>query len=220
MRRVLSRQAQLGRQHALDVGPLGVGLGRQETGFVAKGERSRVGDARAHGQQRLAQLGRIVRDIARQFGARAHQAHGPLQHVDELGQLVEPVPAQDRADAGDARVMRQRERQAAPRRAIDHGAQFVDAKRPAAAAHALLAKEHRPRRVELDRQRHQREQGREQDEATGRQHQIEAALAAGRQGERRCGAHGTPAAMSAPFAASAVRTAAATRSTSAWLMRG
>ena len=47
----------------------------------------------------------VVRDRVR---ARADDAHAPLQHVDELRQLVERGAAQERAEARDALVVARR----------------------------------------------------------------------------------------------------------------
>src|SRR5690606_11988492 len=70
-------------------------------------------DLRQAGDPRLGTLAqRVFGDVLpqlgkdhRALGARAHDVHLALEHVDELGQLVDPVLAQVAADPGDPRIM-------------------------------------------------------------------------------------------------------------------
>ena len=48
----------------------------------------------------------VAVDFVVRYGMRAgaDDAHAPLQHIEELGQLIERVPAQEGADAGNAGI--------------------------------------------------------------------------------------------------------------------
>ena len=95
----------------------------------------------------------------------------PFEHVDELGQLVERVPAQEAADAGDARVVGDLEHPVVAVGVLvevgdlvlalvgvgGHRAELEDPERAVALAHPHLPEEDRPRRIELDRERDDRE---------------------------------------------------------------
>src|SRR6059036_533860 len=94
---------------------------------------------------------------------RTDQAHVAFEHVPELRQLIEREPAQDSADPCDARVGLYLEHWPAHFvevtdfaealvRVGDHRAEFVESKRAAVEADALLLEEDRARRRDLDRE--------------------------------------------------------------------
>ena len=136
-----------------------------ERHVVAAGDLPQAGDARRDVEALLgpaAAAGRFV-DPERPW---ADQAHLAAQHVEELGHLVEAPLAQHGAHPGEPRVAPDLEHRsrvlvlvgeivAQLLRIQVHRAQLENAKHPPAAAHALLRKEHRPPRVELDGQRKQ-----------------------------------------------------------------
>ena len=87
----------------------------------------------------LAEAGHELRAL----GARPDQGHLALEDVPELRQLVEGGAAQQRPDAGGARVVTLRETRAGDRlRVRDHGPELHDQKWLAVQAHAQLAVEH------------------------------------------------------------------------------
>ena len=98
-----------------------------------------------------------------------------MQHVDELRQLVQSRAAQEAAGAGDARVVAHGQRQAFRIRA--HGAELVDQEGHAVPPHALLAEEHRARRVELDPQRDNHHQRRQQQQRQASAQQVKRSFA-------------------------------------------
>ena len=78
----------------------------------------------------------------------------PLEHVPELRQLVDVVPAQPSADPRRARVVVARPDRARHVFGVDrHRSELVDGERFAVESHALLRVEHRPRRAALDEPR-------------------------------------------------------------------
>ena len=103
---------------------------------------------------------------------RADQVHFAAQHVDELRQLVEPETAQPLSDARDAIAVVARPFGGRPLRR-PHRAEFEQPQRPAAQSDAMLHEEDRARRIELDGQRDQREERRQQDKANERDAQAQ-----------------------------------------------
>jgi hypothetical protein len=106
----------------------------------------------------------------RSRSAGGHQAHVAHQHVEELGQLVEPVGAQHAPHARDARVGAHGELQPETLGVDRHGAKLVDAKDLAVSTHAHLAEEDGPVRVEADTcGHHQHRQAEDQQACKGSQ---------------------------------------------------
>ncbi len=103
---------------------------------------------------------------------RADDAHAPLQHVDELRQLVERRAAQEGTERRDARI--------APGGLPDHvavvhrphRAELVDDDLLAVQPVAALPEDHGPGRRQLDADRDQQEQRRDQHEDDRRQHDV------------------------------------------------
>ncbi len=191
---------QLRRHDLLDIDPLRVGGAREQGALVAVGDRGRVGQAGAHRQHLVAQRGRVQRDIARHFRARADQAHRAGEHVQQLRQFVELGCPQDAAGARDARVGPDGELRAERRRVRAHAAELVDAKQHAVAPDALLPEEHRPARIELDPQRDAEQQRHEQQQPGAGANQVEQAL-----GHRSHPARRVNAARAAPHRPHAAR---------------
>ena len=103
----------------------------------------------------------VLLDLAGQRRARAHHAHVALEHIEELGQLVEGILAQKAAERGDARVVGDFEQHAvalvhvhhvgaALLGVADHGAELDAAEDAALLADALGGVEDRARRIQLD----------------------------------------------------------------------
>jgi hypothetical protein len=124
-------------------------------------------------------LRRPLQDEPVLLGPRADQAHVSLQHVEELGQLVQRRGAQQAADARRARIALRlgdpHDSRGVGRRggrACDievHGAELEHRERPHVLASPHLPEEHRPAIIGPDEQGDQREQGRrdEQEQAAG-----------------------------------------------------
>ena len=124
--------------------------------------------------------------VRHRMGARPHDAHAPLQHIDELGQLVQGILAQEGADAGDAVI--------APLRLPDlfavlahaHGAELVHQDFFAIQSVAALLEYDRPGRVQLDGDGDEQQQRRDQGQDEEGQDDVAGALdEAGRSGEGR-----------------------------------
>ena len=113
---------------------------------------------------------------------RADERHLAPDDVDQLRELVDPRAPEEAAETRYTRVVRDLEH---PRvvvavhvemgdlrlpllRVDHHRAELVDAERPVAGAHPYLPEEHRPGRVDLDPQRDDEEQGRQEHEAAPR----------------------------------------------------
>src|SRR2546429_2533958 len=82
--------------------------------------------------------------------ARTDHAHSPLQHVDELRQLVEGVAAQEGAEAGHALIVARRLPDDFAVLRDPHRTELVDLDLPAIEAVAALPEQHRPGRAQLD----------------------------------------------------------------------
>src|SRR5262249_36600085 len=76
------------------------------------------------------------------FRARTNQAHFSMQNVEELRQLVQPVTANDCADASDPAVAVGGPTWAALLRILAHGSKFQNLKMGAVQTGSLLLKEH------------------------------------------------------------------------------
>ena len=103
---------------------------RSGVGRVAAADLGQTGDARLHVEALAVtrSLLDVPLDEVGSLGARADEAHLPLEDVDELRDLVDAVPSQKTADRGDARVVLLGEHRAAGLlRVLDHGAQLVHA---------------------------------------------------------------------------------------------
>ncbi len=85
------------------------------------------------------------------MGARPDQGHVALQHVEELGQLVDAGPAQQGADAGHAGIATGGLVHHRPVVQHAHGAELVDLERMPVLAGAGLAEEHGALAVEAYR---------------------------------------------------------------------
>ena len=93
------------------------------------------------------------------MGTRSDQRHVASKHVPYLGQLVEAGAAQDTPDAGDAGIGGRRLAHVGAVFHHRHGAEFQHLEHPQIAAPAALAEQHRPRAVEFDCERDQRQYG-------------------------------------------------------------
>ena len=103
----------------------------------------------------------VTLEVIHGMGARADQAHVSFEHVPELGQFVEAVVAEEVADAGDARIIRDFEDWplafvvraqffAEVISASEHSAELVADETAAPPAVAQAAIEDRTRRTEFD----------------------------------------------------------------------
>ena len=113
--------------------------------------------------------------------ARADEAHVAEQHIEQLRRLVEREAADHPADAGDPVVVRVLDDGAVVAHLHGggglHGAELVELEETPAAPRATLREQHRPARIELDRERDQREQWREREQQHRRADDVERALA-------------------------------------------
>jgi hypothetical protein len=109
-----------------------------------------AGDPRLDRQAPALALG-VLLDLDGHRGTRADDRHVAAQHVDEVGQLVQRRAAQQRADAGDARVaLGDRQARADRLRAGDHRAQLEHVEGAAVAADAPLAVDRMARALDPD----------------------------------------------------------------------
>ena len=113
-------------------------------------------------------------------GARADQAHLALEHIEQLGKLIERPLAERSADSRHARIVRDLEHAwvaaglgvfvemrnltLAFVRIGGHGAELVDAERLVVRSDANLTEEDWPTRVQLDERRQGCEQRAQHDE--------------------------------------------------------
>jgi hypothetical protein len=112
-------------------------------------------------------------------GSRVNEAHVALEHVEELGQLVDARLSQEPSNWSDLRVILYFEYRAAylielfqfskPLLGIsDHGPELVEPEPPLVAPHPLLDKEDRPRGGELDAETDdEKERGQKEDAGEG-----------------------------------------------------
>src|SRR5690606_32184523 len=95
----------------------------------------------------------------------AHEAHAPLQDIDDVWQLVPRRPPAAGGGTSDARVAAPLLTQLRPIFEDLHGAEFVDQDSPGIRAMAPLPEDHRAGRIELDGSRddrHARQTGEQQ----------------------------------------------------------
>src|SRR6185436_10030427 len=116
----------------------------------------------------------VVRDRVR---ARADHAHAPLQHVDELRQLVERGAAQEGAEAGDAAVVARRLAHHVAILGHGHRAELVDHDLAAVDAVAALLEQDRAGRGALDADGDREQQRRDQRQDQAGEHHVAQALA-------------------------------------------
>ena len=111
--------------------------------------------------------------VGNRVRARPDDRHLALQHVEELGQLVEAVTPQEPAQAGHPEVV--------PRRLLgavgvgrigDHRAELVDGDQVVVEPVALLPEQHRAGTVEFHQQRDRRQHRDDEEQDQSRQHAI------------------------------------------------
>lgn len=118
------------------------GDGGEQALFIAEGEGGGAGEAGAIGHVQGLEVGEL--------GTGSHQTHVAAQDVPELRQFVELIAAKEGAGPGDALVAADGD--AGALAAFDaHGAEFVEGKLAAVAAHAALAEEDRALRIEKNK---------------------------------------------------------------------
>src|SRR5450830_210955 len=113
----------------------------------------------------------------RGVGARADHRHAADEDIEQLWQLVEAGPADKTSDPGDSRI-------AAGglcfgvgiALVLMHRAELEDFDQAVVVAVALLAKQHRARRVDFDRQGRQQHERRQEDQREARQDHVLQAL--------------------------------------------
>ena len=108
--------------------------------------------------------------------ARADDAHAPLQHVDELGQLIERGPAQEGADAGDAGIALARLADRLAVLAHAHRAELVDEDLLAVEAVAALLEDDGAGRIQLDGEGDEQQQRRDQHQDEQGENDVAGAL--------------------------------------------
>ena len=113
-------------------------------------------DSGAYGKH-LALRRRIELDEVRIFRTRPDQVHVADENIEKLRQLVELGPAQELAQARNPRVTLDGQPRTHQVGAVDHRPELVDEEGLTETTDAALAKEDRPRRVELDQHRNQDE---------------------------------------------------------------
>src|SRR5690606_5751929 len=133
-----------------------------EVGIAAPVDLPQAGQAGAYLQSLgLPQLVCVRRERG---GARANQAHVPLQHIEELRKLVQARLAQELPDAGDARVVHDLEVRPGEMvevrvlflqllSVLEHRPELVHREAFTVHTGALLLEDHRAGRVQLDDQR-------------------------------------------------------------------
>src|SRR5262249_29418029 len=119
---------------------------------VAAADRRVASDARLHAEA-LPEKGDFALEPLDEdgaLGAGADEAHLADEHVPELRQLIDAGPAEEAADARDARIVLGRPRGAERLRVGAHRAKLLDREAAPSLARADLRVEHRAARVELD----------------------------------------------------------------------
>src|SRR5882672_4203691 len=117
-----------------------------------------AGDAELHGEPLHVEENLLLEilDELRTLGARSDEAHVAHQHIEELGQLVETSPAEERPHLRHPRVaLGGPHRPRLPFGVLTHGAKFVQDEDTAVLTGSRLAVEDAARRLELDGQGHQ-----------------------------------------------------------------
>ena len=123
---------------------------------VAAPPLGKPGDPRTHPQPALESRHRPAdpRRQRRTLGSRPDQAHLAPQHVDDLRQLVEMVPAQHPADRGAARIAPHRpHRSGTLLGVLGHGAELEHPEHPSVPSQPRLAVEHGTSALDAERQR-------------------------------------------------------------------
>ena len=113
--------------------------------------------------------------VGHRVGTRTNDAHAPLQHVDELGQLVDRGTAHEGSQGGYTSVPFLGLTDLATVLGNRHGAEFVDHDLCAVQAITALLEYDRPRRCEFDR--HCRDQQQRQNQRQNQQRQYKVAEA-------------------------------------------
>ena len=149
--------------HVVDVQPVPLLQGQADV----PADLGQPGHARQHVQP-AGGLCVVVLQRGQPLRPGPHQAHVPLQDVEQLGQLVHLGPAQETPCGSDPRVIPAHLLPLHhPLGAGPHGPELVDAEHPAAEAGALLQEEHGAG----GRQLHQRGRRQKQGEAQRQQQQ-------------------------------------------------
>src|ERR1700691_3636774 len=106
----------------------------------------------------------------RPLRARTYKMHVALQHAPQLRNFIEPRNAQELARARDSRIIVQGPGCPCIRFGVhSHGAELVAVKNSSPTPHALLAVQHRTRRIQLDSQHNERQQG-QRDHSSGKRY--------------------------------------------------
>src|SRR5216684_9329678 len=108
--------------------------------------------------------------------ARPHQAHGAVQNVEELWQLVQAIFADERADAGNAIVAVSGPTGTAFFGVLPHGTELKDFKLVAVQSDTLLPEEHRAAALNQDRERNQGHDRQSQRDGDERSYDIHGAF--------------------------------------------
>ena len=107
------------------------------------------------------------------FGARAHKRHVALEHVPQLGQLVEVMAAQELLQAGGiAAVARCHQLRAVLFYLAAHGAKLDDCECPPMIADALLAEKHGAVALHFQEQRDEDERRKQRHQSHGGQQDV------------------------------------------------
>src|SRR5207245_7840561 len=139
--------------------------------------------------------GLVLLDLRSRRRPRPNETHIAEYDVDQRRKLVEAIAAQEPADAGDARVspdLEHRARDLIPLEKRDdetigvllHRAELQHPEATAILAHADLAIERRPGRIELDRHRHTEEERRERRETEEGEREVADPLRAAHRRDR------------------------------------
>src|SRR6185437_12664432 len=108
--------------------------------------------------------------------AGADDAHAPLQHIDELGQLIERVPAQEGADAGNTGIALVRLADGVAIFAHAHRTEFIDEDLLAVEAVAALLENDGAGRIQLDGDGDEQQERSDQHQDEQREDDIACAL--------------------------------------------
>ena len=139
-----------------------------------------AGDTGLHGKLQML-VARVELGLAAQVGARAHHAHVPFEHVEELGHLVERRLAHERSHARHARVVGAVVRGAVGHEQIGrvylHGTELVHGELAAVLAHARCVVEHGPFVLVGDHGPHDRDEHEHEGERRDADGDVAGALA-------------------------------------------
>jgi hypothetical protein len=105
-------------------------------------------------------LGRVQREVLDPERAGSDQAHVPLQHVEQLGQLVQAGGPEEPADPADTGSIGQR--LAFRITEVVHGTELVDAEDPAVQPRSVLHEQHGPAHREPYHQGDHEEEGQQE----------------------------------------------------------